>query len=98
MYIQPNVKYQRQVPMRFHWLDTLKTLNNLFAFVLSFLLIQERVFNVHEDTHTTSPEVVSLIRTVVTPNNCADTTTPERIATPPPTPPQRLDTISLKAG
>lgn len=94
MYIQPNMKYQSQVPRMFHWLDTSKTMNNLFA--LSD--IQERVFNVHEDTQTTSPEVVSLIRTVVTPNNCADTTTPERIATPPPTPPQRLDAISLKAG
>ncbi|XP_021915388.1 low-density lipoprotein receptor-related protein 4 isoform X2 [Zootermopsis nevadensis] len=59
---------------------------------------QERVYNVHEDKQTTSPEVVSLIPTVVTPNNCADATTPERIATPPPTPPQRLDSISLKAG
>lgn len=94
MYIQPNVKYQSQVTRMFHWLDTSKTMIILFA--LSD--IQERVFNVHEDTQTTSPEVVSLIRTVVTPNNCADTTTPERIATPPPTPPQRLDTISLKAG
>jgi len=78
----------------FHWLDTSNAMNNLFALSDT----QERVFNVHEDTQPTSPEVVSLIRTVVTPNNCADTTTPERIATPPPTPPQRLDTISLKAG
>lgn len=88
------MKYQSQILRMFHWLDTSKTMNNPFA--LSD--IQERVFNVHEDTQTASPEVVSLIRTVVTPNNCADTTTPECIATPPQTPPQRLDTISLKAG
>jgi hypothetical protein len=93
MYIQPNVKYQSQVP-RLHYLDISKAMNNPFA----LRDIQERVFNVHEDTQSTSPEVVSLIRTAVTPNNCVDTTTPERIATPPPTPPQRLDTISLKAG
>lgn len=59
---------------------------------------QERVYNVHEDKQSTSPEVVSLIPSVVTPNSRADTTPPERIATPPPTPPQRLDSISLKAG
>ncbi|KAJ9594397.1 hypothetical protein L9F63_014187 [Diploptera punctata] len=59
---------------------------------------QERVFNVHEDKQAASPEVVSLIPAVVNPNNCGDATTPERIATPPPTPPQRLDSISLKAG
>jgi len=59
---------------------------------------QERVYNVHEDKQATSPEVVSLIPTAVTTNKCGDTTTPERIATPPPTPPQRLDSISLKAG
>lgn len=94
MYIQSNVKYQSQVPRRLQRLDTSKAMNNPF----SLSDIQERVFNVHEDTQTTSPEVVSLIRTVVTPNNCVDTTTPECIATPPPTPPQRLDTISLKAG
>ncbi|PSN54231.1 Low-density lipoprotein receptor-related protein 4 [Blattella germanica] len=59
---------------------------------------QERVYNVHEDKQAVSPEVVSLIPAVVTPNNSGDATTPERIATPPPTPPQRLDSISLKAG
>jgi hypothetical protein len=94
MYIQPNVKHQGQVAGKFRWLHKSKTLNNLFALSDT----QERVFNVHEDTQTTSQEVVSLIHTVVTPNNCADATTPERIATPPPTPPQRLDSISLKAG
>jgi len=78
----------------FHWLDTSKKIKNLFA----LSNIQEQVFNVFEDIQPTSPEVVSLIHTVVTPNNCADTTTPECIATPPPTPSQRLDTISLKAG
>jgi hypothetical protein len=75
-------------------LTSSKTLNNLFP----FSDFQERVYNAHEDKQTTSPEVVSLIPTVVNPNNCADATTPERIATPPPTPPQRLDSISLKAG
>jgi hypothetical protein len=78
----------------FHWLDTSKTMNNL----VSLSDIQQRVFSVHEDTQTTSPEVVSLVCTVVTPNICADTTTSERIATPPPTPPQRIDAINLKAG
>ena len=61
-------------------------------------MFQERVYNVHEDKQAVSPEVVSLIPAVVSPNNCGDATTPERIATPPPTPPQRLDSISLKAG
>ncbi|XP_049859513.1 low-density lipoprotein receptor-related protein 4 [Schistocerca gregaria] len=57
---------------------------------------QERVFNIHDEKQATGPEVVSLIPAVMVPSN--DATTPEHIATPPPTPPQRLDSISLKAG
>ncbi|XP_068085893.1 low-density lipoprotein receptor-related protein 4 [Anabrus simplex] len=57
---------------------------------------QDRVYNIHDDKQGAGPEVVSLIPAVLTPGN--DATTPERIATPPPTPPQRLDSISLKAG
>nr|CAD7429648.1 unnamed protein product [Timema monikensis] len=58
---------------------------------------QERVYNVHEDKQANSPEVMSLIPVATTPSTI-DGPTPERVATPPPTPPQRLDSISLKAG